>query len=134
MDAAWLADAVLLLHALFVAFVVLGFAVILAGLARGRAWARSPWLRGLHLAAIGVVCLEAWLGVPCPLTVWESALRDDAGGGYAAGFVADWVARLLYWQAPPWVFTLGYTLFGAGVAAAWWWAPPRTIGRGSRSR
>lgn len=122
----FLADVVLIIHALFVAFVVLGFVVILCGLVAGRAWARSPWLRSLHVAAIGVVCVEAWAGIVCPLTVWESALRRDEGGsGYAAGFIADWVSRLLYWDAPPWVFTVAYTTFGGLVALAWWWAPPR---------
>jgi hypothetical protein len=125
-DPVLLADGVLMLHALFVAFVVLGFVAILAGLAAGRDWARSPWLRGLHLGAIGVVCIEAWVGIACPLTVWEGALRRDAGGdGYGAGFIADWVSRLLYWDAPAWVFTLAYTVFGGLVALAWWWAPPR---------
>jgi hypothetical protein len=127
-----LADVVLIVHALFVAFVVLGFVVILWGLGAGRDWARSPWLRGLHVAAIGVVCIEAWAGIACPLTVWESALRREGGGsGYATGFIADRVSRLLYWDAPPWVFTLAYTLFGGLVALAWWLAPPR---RGRRQR
>ena len=39
--------------------------------------------------------------------------------------VAHWLGRLLYWQAPPWVFTLGYTLFGAAVVSGWWLVPPR---------
>jgi hypothetical protein len=126
-----LADVVLFLHAAFVAFVVLGFAAIVAGLAAGRPWARNPWLRGLHLAAIAVVCGEAWLGIVCPLTAWETALRTAAGGGgYASGFVADWVSRLLFWAAPAWVFTLAYTVFGALVALTWWRAPPRRAGRG----
>jgi hypothetical protein len=121
------ADAVLVTHVAFVAFVVLGFLVFLAGAATGREWARSPWLRGLHLAAIVVVCLEAWFGIACPLTVWESALRAGSGGGYTRGFVADWLGRLLYWEAPEWVFTVVYTAFGAAVAWLWWWAPPRRL-------
>ena len=40
-------------------------------------------------------------------------------------FVAYWLQRLLYYDAPAWVFTLAYTLFGAAVAAAWWTWPPR---------
>lgn len=121
-----LADIVLFVHALFVGFVVVGFGVILAGLAAGRGWARNPWLRSLHLFAIAGVCLEAWAGVVCPLTTWESALREAAGDtGYESGFIADWLSRILFWQAPAWVFTLAYTLFGALVVLTWWWAPPR---------
>ena len=70
-----LADLVLVSHALFVGFVVFGFALILAGLALGWAWARSPGFRYAHLAAIGVVVVQAWFGIECPLTTLESALR-----------------------------------------------------------
>ncbi|MEK7697633.1 MAG: DUF2784 family protein, partial [Pseudomonadota bacterium] len=59
-----LADAVLLLHALYVVFVVGGLLLILAGWWRGWAWARNFWLRWLHLAAIGFVVLETWFGIP----------------------------------------------------------------------
>lgn len=116
-----LADAVLVVHVLFVAFVVVGFVLILAGLARGWAWVRHRGFRGLHLVAILFVALEAWFGIECPLTTLESALRARAGGpGYQASFVEDWLYRLLYYQAEPWVFTLAYTLFGAAVLATWW--------------
>jgi len=47
-----LADAVLALHAAFVAFVVLGLVAILVGGALGWRWVRGPRFRALHLAAI----------------------------------------------------------------------------------
>jgi uncharacterized membrane protein YeaQ/YmgE (transglycosylase-associated protein family) len=56
----------------------------------------------------------------------ENALRARAGqGGYAQGFIADWVHALLFWQAPLWAFSLIYTAFGAVVALTWWRYPPR---------
>jgi hypothetical protein len=120
-----LADLVLVVHALFVAFVVLGFALILAGLALGWQWVRRPGFRYAHLAAIGVVVLQAWFGIVCPLTTLESALRARAGeSGYAESFIQDWLYRLLYYQAENWVFTLVYTVFGTAVALVWWFAPP----------
>jgi hypothetical protein len=120
-----LADLVLLLHAAIVAFVVLGLVAIVAGgLARWR-HVDAPGFRIAHLAAIGIVVAQAWLGVDCPLTLLEAWLRAQAGApGHGDGFVAHWVGRLLYWQAPGWVFTVGYTLFGLAVAAAWWRFPP----------
>ena len=66
------ADAILTLHALFVAFVVLGLCCILVGGYRGWSWVRDRWFRLAHLAAIGVVVLQSWVGVICPLTRWES--------------------------------------------------------------
>ena len=125
-----LADAVLLIHLLFVAFVVCGLALILVGGARGWVWVRDPWFRGVHLAAIGVVVTQAWLGVLCPLTTLEMTLRERAGGAvYQGSFVAHWLQRLLYYEGPPWVFALAYSLFGLLVVAAWWWVRPRPFRR-----
>jgi polyferredoxin len=118
-----LADAILVVHALFVLFVVGGFVAILAGLALGRPFARSPWLRGAHLAAIAFVVVESWLGYLCPLTVWEDALRGTAAS--ERGFIERWIHAWLFWEAPPWVFTTIYTVFGLAVAWTWLRYPPR---------
>lgn len=128
------ADAILLLHVVFVFFVVSGLLVILAGGIAGWRWVRNPWFRLLHLAAIVIVVAQAWLGVVCPLTTIEMALRERGGGAtYSGAFVAHWLNELLYYQAPWWVFAVCYTLFGAAVVASWFWIRPRGFGRGSRS-
>lgn len=120
------ADAVLLLHALFVVFVVLGLGLILAGGALGWAWVRVRWFRLAHLAAIGVVVLQSWLGAICPLTTLEMALRERAGQStYPGSFIAHWVESALYYQAPAWVFVVCYTVFGGLVLGAWFWVRPR---------
>ena len=121
MHAAWLADAVLIVHVLFVLFVVGGFALILAGAWRW-GWVRNRWFRYLHLAAIAFVALEALVGMTCPLTVWEDALR---GGGSAESFVGRWVRRLLYYRAPEWVFTVLYVAWTAATLATLKLVPPR---------
>ncbi len=122
------ADALLIVHALFVLFVVLGLALILAGGVRRWQWVRNPWFRMLHLAAIGVVVLQAWLGRICPLTLWENALRARAGDAvYAGSFIAAHVTALLYYDAPAWLFTAAYTAFAALVVATWWWVRPRRL-------
>ena len=120
------ADAILLLHALFVAFVVLGLVLILLGKTLGWGWVRHFWFRVIHLGAIGFVVLQSWLGAICPLTIWEMTLRTKAGDAtYRGSFIAHWVGELLYYQAPAWVFAVIYTLFGAFVAASWLWVRPR---------
>ena len=120
------ADALLLLHVLFVAFVVLGLAMVLVGWFAGWRWVRNPWFRTAHLAAIGVVVLQAWLGVICPLTTWEMALRERAGDAvYAGAFIAHWLEAILYYDAPPWVFTACYTAFAVLVILSWVWVRPR---------
>ena len=101
------ADGLLLSHVLFVAFVVLGLALILVGKPLGWAWIRNPWFRVAHVAAIGIVVLQSWVGVICPLTTWEMALRERAGSAvYSGSFISHWLEALLYYQAPAWVFTV----------------------------
>ena len=79
-----------------------------------------------HLAAIGVVVVQSMLGRLCPLTVLESWLREQAGGAaYDRSFVEHWVQRVLFHEAPFWVFTVAYSVFGLLVLAAWWRFPPR---------
>lgn len=118
-----LADLILVAHFVFVAFVVGGFALILAGAALSWSWIRNRALRIAHLAAIGLVVAESVAGIACPLTVWEDALRRAGPGG--GSFVGRWLARLLYYDFPEWTFTLAYGLFAIAVAMAWRWVPPR---------
>ncbi|MFN3913854.1 MAG: DUF2784 domain-containing protein [Aquabacterium sp.] len=69
---------------------------------------------------------QAWLGQYCFLTHWESSLRIKAGQtGYEVSFIEHWVQRVLYFDAPLWVFACLYSVFGALVAWAWWRYPPR---------
>ena len=120
------ADALLGLHALLVAFIVLGLGFIIVGKLRGWAWVHGFRFRIAHLAAIGFVTLQAWLGAICPLTLWEMQLRERAGDAtYSGAFFAHWVERLLYYRAPDWVFILLYTLFASLVAVSWFWVRPR---------
>ena len=120
------ADAILLLHVLFVAFVISGLLLISAGYFRGWAWVRNPWFRLAHILAIGVVVLQAWLGRICPLTIWEMALRKKAGDAtYEGSFIGHWLQSLLYYDAPAWVFTVAYTGFGLLVVATWILVRPR---------
>lgn len=124
-----LADAVLVLHAAYIVFVVGGLMVILLGGWLGWRWVRNPWFRVIHLAAIGWVVGQAWLGIDCPLTTLEIHWRERAGGEvYPVSFVAYWVRRLCFFQAPPWVFTTAYTAFGGLVLGGWLWVRPRGFG------
>jgi hypothetical protein len=120
------ADTVLVFHISYVAFVLVGFVLTVVGILAGWNWARNPWFRGLHLAAILLVVAESLLGVICPLTIWESELRQLAGqSAYRGDFIAQWLHDLLFFDAEPWVFTVCYTLFGLAVLATFVLAPPR---------
>ena len=121
-----LADAVAIVHAAYVAFVVFGFIAIIVGAIAGARWARNFTLRALHLGAILLVCAEVTLGAVCPLTLFENSLRLRAGASSHPGdFVGYWIDRLIFYNAPNWVFGLLYFSFAALVAFSWWQWPPR---------
>ncbi|MDH3761707.1 MAG: DUF2784 domain-containing protein [Gammaproteobacteria bacterium] len=120
------ADTLLVGHGLFVFFVVAGLLLVFIGKWRAWSWVYHYWFRVAHLLAIGVVVLQSWLGMICPLTVWEMQLRTMAGDQvYSGAFIAHWLQQLLYYRAPEWVFALLYTAFGALVVASWFWVRPR---------
>lgn len=122
------ADLLLIVHAMFVAFVVFGLVLILLGKQRRWRWVRNPWFRIAHLAAIVVVVLQSWLGMICPLTIWEMEFRQAAGEEtYAGTFMSHWLGSILYWDAPLWLFAICYTLFGGAVIASWYWVRPRPL-------
>lgn len=124
----WLAlsDIVLVVHASYVMFVVVGQLLIVAGWARGWRWTQRFVFRLLHLLAIGFVMFEAWIGAFCPLTVLENALRSKAGvAAYEQSFIGHWLGRLIFFSAPAWIFTLVYTSFTVVVVLTWWAYPPR---------
>jgi hypothetical protein len=82
-----LADLVVLLHALFIVFVVAG------GLLVWR-WPRIAWLH-LPAAAWGAG-IELFGGI-CPLTPLENQLRIAAGeAGYAGGFIGRYLLPVIY--------------------------------------
>ncbi len=123
---ALLADVTLALHTAFVLFVVVGQLLTLIGWWRGWRWTRHFWFRVAHLGAIGFVVLEAWFGVPCPLTILENDLRAQAGQTiYETSFIGYWLGRLLYYDAPRWVFTTAYTAFSLLVVLTFIFYPPR---------
>jgi len=130
-----LADAVVVFHAAYVAFVVFGFAAILAGAALRAQWVRNFWFRVIHLAAIALVLVEALIGMICPLTLLEDRLRVRAGDtAYRGDFVAYWVHRIIFYDWPPWVFAVLYASFTIAVVGAFIAVPPELPRRRARPR
>jgi polyferredoxin len=120
------ADAVVVVHFSYVAFVIFGQLAIVAGMLLGWRWIRNLPFRLVHLAAILFVVLEAWCGVTCPLTTWENQLRARAGEAtYQGDCIANWVHKALFYNAPPSVFTWCYSIFAALVVLTFALAPPR---------
>jgi hypothetical protein len=82
-----LADLIVGVHALFVAFVVVGGLLAL----------RWPRVAALHLPAAvwgALIELRGWI---CPLTPLENSLRAAAGqAGYQGGFIEHYLLPVLY--------------------------------------
>lgn len=122
------ADAILVMHVLFVAFLVVGLILVYVGFFLSWQWVRSPWFRIVHLLGISVVVLQSWFGTICPLTTWEMYLRTQAGTGvYDGSFATHWLNQLLYYQAPSWVFVVCYTVFGGLVVCSWFLVRPNSF-------
>ena len=122
-----LADAIVIVHAAYVAFVVGGLVAILVGAAMGWRWTRSFAFRATHLAAIALVCVEAIVGVMCPLTSLEDWLRQRGGAAtYRGDFIGYWAHRLIFYNFPPWIFTTAYITFAALVAITFFLLPPES--------
>src|SRR5262244_3259675 len=82
-----LAVATLLLHGLFILWVIFG-----ALLTRSR-----PLLRWLHIASLIWGILTELLPWPCPLTLLENWFEEKAGvEPYQGGFLLHYMDRLLY--------------------------------------
>jgi hypothetical protein len=118
------ADFVVAIHLAYVAVVMLGFIAILVGAAAQWRWVRNPYFRLTHLAMILLVCLEAALGAACPFTTLESRLRLKAGAtAYSRDFIGYWLDRLIFYNAPPWTFTVIYFAFATLVMLTFWLVP-----------
>ncbi|MCI8212880.1 hypothetical protein AUC61_25435 [Pseudomonas sp. S25] len=81
------ADAVLVIHLLFIVFVLFGGLLVL----------RWSWVMVLHIPAMIWGAVVEFFHFYCPLTPLENALRVRAGGeGYDGGFIEHYLIALIY--------------------------------------
>ncbi len=82
-----LADLLVGIHVLFVAFVMVGGLLAL----------RWPWVAAVHLPSAVWGAMIEFQGWICPLTPWEKSLRAAAGqSGYQGGFIEHYLLPVLY--------------------------------------
>lgn len=82
-----LAGVVLVIHFLFVLFVVFGALFVF--------W--KPWIAFIHLPIAIYGILIEWVGWICPLTPLENFLLRKAGrSGYEGGFVEQYILPIIY--------------------------------------
>jgi len=81
------ADLLVILHLLFIIFVLLGGLLV----------ARWHWIALLHIPAAAWGALIEYQGWICPLTPMEQQLRKAAGeAGYEGGFVEHYILPIIY--------------------------------------
>jgi hypothetical protein len=106
------ADLVMVVHLLFIIFVVGG--VYLAW-----KWPRISWA---HIPAVVYGAMVEFAGFACPLTLLENDLRHRAGEvGYSGGFVDHYLIKVIY---PPGLthgmqIALGVLLLLSAVLGYW---------------
>jgi hypothetical protein len=120
-----MADALMIAHFLWAAFMVLGLPLGLAS--------RSARLRRGHFAGMMLTVLFVLLGSYCPLTIWEEELRRTAGAAdfsYGGSFLARVLGPILYPDLSPRIINGVSLLWALLTAACLVFFPSRGAGRG----
>jgi len=113
------ADALLIVHFLWVVFMIVGFPLALL--------LRSLVLRLAHALGLASYLMLAALEWHCPLTEWEAALRrmEDPAFTYHGSFLATWAERIIYvrnWGGSVQVFRVLAVLYlMLSVSSFGWW-------------
>lgn len=104
-----LADATLVIHLLFILFVVAGGFTVL--------WRR--WFALIHIPAVAWAVVLEFFGLICPLTYLENWLRYQGGAtGYSGGFIAYYLLPIIYptGLTPQIQFLLGSIALGLNLS------------------
>ncbi len=122
----WLANALMAAHLAYVCFVVFGLFAVYLGRMLGWRWVHNRWFRCIHFLMIAIVAFEAIFDIECPLTTWESGLRQLAGYEVSAtSFMERILEPLLRPSLPPWVFPVMHIGFAVVVLSTFWVVPVR---------
>jgi len=126
-SAALLADFVVALHFGYLLFTLGGELLILLGAALHWQWIRGQLFRLVHLIAVLLVAVEAFIGYLCPLTQLEHFLRTTAGQQVEneISFVGRLIRSMLFYDFPGWFFTALYIGFGLLVLVTYVLVPPQ---------
>ena len=123
-----LADIIVIVHLVWILFMLVGFILIVRGFFRGRFFDR--WLfRTVHLFGIVYVSLLALMGKYCPLTLWENSLRAkfDPTLTYPGSFLIHYAEKLVYPDVNPLVILIPTTFITVFTVVAFIIRPPKRI-------
>lgn len=116
-----LADIILIIHFIFVLFVVGSLPLIWIGTLMRWDFVRNRRFRFAHVSAILFVVVESLIGMVCPLTLLEDRLRGTETG---ESFIQRWLHHILFYDVPEWVLAGVYVLFALVVVITFRLVPP----------
>lgn len=108
-----LANFIVVIHFVFICFVVLGGFLVI----------RWRWMSFLHLASVAWAVLIEFKGWICPLTPLEQNLRHAAdNAGYTGGFIEHYITPLIYPEGltPTLKFAIGTFVLVINLAIYGW--------------
>jgi len=123
----FLAVLIMVLHALWLVFMLAGFFWTVLAFRFHRRFFDFFWFRTLHAAGILSVSLFPLLGKYCPLTLWENFFRQKSGSAYPGGFILHYLEKLIYPDIDPAVIQAGTFLVALVSIAAYVIRPPRRV-------
>jgi len=125
-----LADIIVIIHFVWVLFMLVGFLLTLYGFF----WKRffDQWIfRTIHVGGILFVSILAILGQYCPLTLWENTLRAKYAPSlvYTGSCIIHYVQKLLYPDINPLIIRAVTTFIAIFSIVVFIVKPPTKIRR-----
>lgn len=130
MTAKLIADSLVLIHFVWICFMLLGCVVSVVGLWR-RGWLEWFWFRTIHLIGIFFVAFLVVIDRQCPLTIWENSLREhyDPNSSYAGSFIVHQLERLVYPDVNQLIVQIPTISLAILTMIIFFWRPPNRIRR-----
>lgn len=124
-----LADAIIVVHFLFILFMLLGFLLTTYALAFRQKFINWWLFRSLHLLGIFYVSSLSILGKYCPLTILENELRlrHEVSSVYSGSFIVHYLEKLIYPDVNPLVIQIPTVFLAIFTIVVFIVKPPEKI-------
>ncbi len=121
----FLADIIVVIHLSYACFVLFGLLAIIIGVFCGWNWIRKFPFRVTHLVCTVFIPLETLIRMTCPLTTLENFfIRASGAEGYSRSFIGNLASKVLFYEAPEWIFAIIYVALAILVVLYFILFPP----------
>jgi len=123
------ADTIIVVHFLFILFMLFGFFLTLYGIFFRHKFFDRWLFRSLHLLGIFYVVSLSILGKYCPLTILENELRlrYEVYSVYSGSFIVHYLEKLVYPDVNPWVIRIPTVFLAIFTIVVFIVRPPEKI-------